>query len=102
MTLLLTIAILLLADFSSAHAQAKFGNFGIETPAQRFFREGREQLEEETRRLQTPEDASAGLLTIDRDVDPQENLLRMEDPRFHSQPSPLPGDSVAPSETRVH
>ena len=97
--LLWPIALLLLADSSSAQSQERFdnsnnfGNFGIETPGQHFLREGREQFEEEIHQLQTFDRTSEGLLTIDDNVNPQENLLPFEDPCFHPTPSSSPDSS---------
>lgn len=76
--ILSAIGALLLIDLKPAQAQARFGNFGITTPAQRFFSAGREQVEREIRHLQTPDSATQNLLTVDDDVYIQNDLLCLE------------------------
>lgn len=86
-----TIVTLLVIDLKPVQAQSNFsnfGNFGIPTPSQRFLGEGRAQLEQEIRNLQTPL-SSQPLLNIDRDAYIQDDLLRLEDPQFHSGNSSL-------------
>lgn len=83
LVVLSTIVTLLVTDLKPVQAQSAFGNFGIPTPSQRFLEAGRAQLEREIRILQTLP-AAPPLLTIDRDVYIQDDLLQLEDPQFHS------------------
>jgi len=83
-----------------AQAQATFGNFGIPTPSQRFLGEGRARFEQEIRNLQTPPNLQP-LLTIDDDAYIQDDLLQLEDPRFHSENIPtgaIESPSVSPGQ----
>jgi hypothetical protein len=75
---------------TAAQAQAEFGNFGnfgITTPSERFRQEGQDRIEQEIHRLYSPAETEERL-TIDNDVNIQEELLQFEDPRWHLQNTP--------------
>ncbi|WAL59051.1 hypothetical protein [Thermocoleostomius sinensis] len=73
---------------TAAQAQAAFGNFGITTPSERFRQEGQQRIEQEIDRLYAP--LTETLLTIDDRVNIQEDLLQLEDLRWHLLDIPQP------------
>ena len=84
---------------AQADTQPNFGNFGITTPSQRFFEEGREQMETESRHLQDEEPATQNLLTIDDDVYIQNDLQHLEMQRLESpgcRSEEIPSDLISP------
>jgi hypothetical protein len=73
-----------IADQPAAQAQISLGNFGIPTSSERFFETGTEKFEREIQQLQE-RNATEDVLQIHPDVQMPADLLRLEDPRIHSQ-----------------